>query len=80
MLRIGSIRWRGKCPKHPQFDPYTDGRGAIPGGCERCSQLADIQSLHTQMLAIMRRFAPPRPDRRQTTTEADLQTNLFEES
>jgi hypothetical protein len=80
MLRIGSVRWRGKCPKHPGFDPYFDGRGAIKGGCERCSLLADIQAVHTEMLGMMRRFAPPKTDRRLTAAAPDLQTNLFEES
>ena len=80
MLRIGSIRWRGKCPKHPRFDPYFDGRGAIRGGCERCSLLADIEALHTEMLAMMRRFGPPRPERNTGRPLADLQINLFEES
>lgn len=79
MLRIGSIRWRGKCPKHPGFDPYFDGRNAIKSGCERCILLADIQAIHAEMLAMMRRFAPPRPDRRATVARSDLQTNLFEE-
>jgi hypothetical protein len=80
MLRIGSVRWRGKCSKHPGFDPYFDGRGAIRGGCERCSLLADIQEQHTKMLATMRRFAPPKDERRAAAAAgSDLQANLFEE-
>jgi hypothetical protein len=79
MLRIGSIRWRGKCPRHPGFDPHFDGRGAIRGGCERCSLLADIQALHTEMLGMMRKFTPPRSDRRPAAANHNLQTNLFEE-
>jgi len=83
MLRIGSIRWRGKCSKHPGFDPYADGRGAIQGGCDRCSLLADIEHHHTQMLAMMRRFAPPKPERRanmkSNLTKSDSQRSLFEE-
>jgi hypothetical protein len=79
MLRIGSIRWRGKCSKHPGFDPYFDGRGAIKAGCERCALLADIEAHHTQMLAMMRRFSPPKPEQRRANAKADLQINLFEE-
>jgi hypothetical protein len=79
MLRIGSIRWRGKCPKHPAFDPYFDGRASIKGGCERCGLLADIEAHHSQMLAMMRRFTPPRPDQRRAGAASDLQINLFEE-
>jgi hypothetical protein len=59
MLKLGSVRWRGKCAKHPGFDPRLDGRGAIRGGCERCGVLADIHDLHARMLALMRTFAQP---------------------
>ena len=38
MLKIGTVRWRGKCPRHPRFDPYMDGRAAIRGGCEKCTR------------------------------------------
>lgn len=79
MLRIGSVRWRGKCHKHPAFDPYFDGRAGIKGGCERCSLLADIEARHTEMLALMRRFAPPKPDPRNPGPAPELQANLFEE-
>jgi hypothetical protein len=79
MLRIGSIRWRGKCPKHPLFDPYFEGRGAVAGSCERCALLADIEAHHRQMLALMRRFAPPKPDPRRPHAKSDLQIELFEE-
>ena len=79
MLRIGSIRWRGKCSKHPDFDPYLDGRGAIKGDCERCAMLADIEAHHTQMLALMRRFVPPKEVQRRTHLQPDSQIKLFEE-
>jgi hypothetical protein len=55
-----------------------DGRGAIKGGCERCTALVDIHNHHIQMLALMRGFSPPpkpKPKRRQ-----DLQINLFGET
>ncbi len=78
MLKLGSIRWRGKCSKHPGYDPYLDGRGAIRGGCERCGLLADIQTRHTEMLALMKRFAPAVPKRR-AEPHNNRQTSLFGE-
>jgi hypothetical protein len=79
MLKIGSVRWRGKCPRHPRFDPYMDGRGAIKSGCEKCTALVDIHTHHIQMLALMRGFAPPPKPKRRTAKAADLQENLFGE-
>jgi hypothetical protein len=77
MLKIGSVRWRGKCPRHPRFDPYMDGRGAIRGGCEKCTALLDIHTHHVQMLALMRSFAPPPQPRRHPEQTHDAQANLF---
>ena len=80
MLKIGSIRWRGKCPRHPRFDPYLDGRGAIKGGCEKCTALVDIHNHHVQMLALMRRFAPAQEGKRRPPAADDLQASLFGET
>jgi hypothetical protein len=77
MLKIGSIRWRGKCSRHPAFDPYTDGRGAIRGACSRCSELAEIQECHARMLTLMRGFAPPQLAKKRIDDTADLQESLF---
>ena len=81
MLKLGSIRWRGKCSKHPGYDPYLQGRGAIRGGCERCDLLADIHERHTELLAMMKRFAPQqaKPRRAGEMQDADRQTSLFGE-
>jgi hypothetical protein len=77
MLKIGSVRWRGKCPRHPRFDPYMDGRGAIRGNCEKCTALADIHNHHIQMLALMRVFAPAPRVARRPAAAPDLQASLF---
>lgn len=77
MLKLGSIRWKGKCSRHPAYDPYLEGRGAIRGGCERCELLAQILERHTELLAMMKRFHPP-PDRlRKIRDLNDSQGNLF---
>ena len=77
MLKIGSVRWRGKCSRHPMFDPYVDGRGAIRGGCPRCSALADIHECHQRMLAMMKVFAPVQPAIRKRPGGPDTQPGLF---
>ena len=79
MLKIGSVRWRGKCPRHPRFDPCLDGRAGIRGGCEKCTALVDIHNHHVQMLALMRRFAPPQETKRRAASTDHLQESLFGE-
>lgn len=79
MLKIGSVKWRGRCPRHPKFDPYLDGRAAIRNGCEKCIALCDIYSHHVQMLALMRGFTPPQVPKRRPPNPADLQASLFGE-
>ena len=77
MLKLGCIRFRGKCSKHPHFDPH-DGRGAIKGGCQTCEKLLDILAFHTRMLARMREFSPPKEMKRYRP-EDDGQMGLFTE-
>ncbi|MDP9053515.1 MAG: hypothetical protein M3N93_04325 [Acidobacteriota bacterium] len=80
MLKIGTVRWRGKCPRHPQFDPYMDGRVAIKSGCEKCTALVDIHSHHVQMLALMRTFVPPSRPKRRAEKMPNPQIDLFGEN
>ncbi len=77
MLKIGTVRWRGKCSKHPMFDPYTDGRGAVKGGCPRCNALADIHECHQRMVSLMRGFSPPVVRKKPSVPMDDLQESLF---
>jgi hypothetical protein len=77
MLKIGSVRWRGKCSKHPGFDPYTDAPGAVKGGCPRCAALVEINSCHQRMLTLMRGFTPPQSSRKPKAEPPDLQATLF---
>src|SRR5579864_4546849 len=58
MLKIGTVKWRGRCPRHPMFDPEADGPGAIRGGCSRCQELQTIFESHQRTLRLMRIFAP----------------------
>ena len=79
MLKIGSIRFRGKCTKHPSYDPYLDGPGGIRGGCDRCALLLEIMTRHTELLALMKRFAPPHINPNRNRRETGLQASLFGE-
>jgi hypothetical protein len=79
MLKIGNVRWRGKCSRHPMFDPYTDGRGAVKAGCQRCEALIDIHECHEKMLKLMRSFAPPPAVKKPVPTFFDeRQESLFD--
>ncbi len=79
MLKIGTVKWRGKCSRHPMFDPEADGPGAIRGGCTRCQDLQAIFDNHQKTLRLMRTFAPPStPQRRKSgQTDAERQQDLF---
>jgi len=77
MLKIGSVRWRGKCSRHPSFDPYTDGPGAIEARCQRCAALIEINALHERMLMLMRNFAPPQSSKTRQAKLSELQETLF---
>jgi hypothetical protein len=78
MLKIGVVRWRGKCSKHPTFDPFADGPGAVRGGCERCIALLEIHTHHQRMMALMKGFSPPM-QKKSATQRAfdDAQASLF---
>jgi len=81
MLKIGIVKWRGKCSKHPGFDPYLDGRGAVRGGCTRCEALVEIQECHQRMLSLMKQFNPPDPRKAgpKKGDDSHLQESLFDE-
>jgi hypothetical protein len=71
MLKVGSVRWKGRCARHPRYDPAVDGLGGIRGGCRRCEMLLEIWQHHSQMVRLIREFgtrdskAPPQDDGRQ---------------
>jgi hypothetical protein len=59
MLKIGTLRWKGRCGRHPHFDPH-DGEGAIRGACSRCYGLLEIHRQHVKLVEMMRAFGPVR--------------------
>ena len=70
MIRIGSVRWHGRCAKHPRYDPETDGLAGIRGGCRRCELLLEIWQQHARLVKLMREFGSPREGSK-TKQEAD---------
>lgn len=77
MLRIGNIRWKGKCRTHPLYNPAQEGEYAIKGGCPRCKLLLDIFQQHKKMVQMMREFAP-RDERPKKAAPEGTQTLLFD--
>jgi hypothetical protein len=79
MLKIGTVKWRGRCSRHPMFDPETEGPAAIRGGCPRCQDLQTIFDNHQRTLRLMRTFAPPASTepRKTANPDADRQQDLF---
>ncbi|MGH9665251.1 MAG: hypothetical protein ACRD9L_12580 [Bryobacteraceae bacterium] len=78
MLKIGTVKWQGKCPKHPMFDPESGGAGAIKGGCTRCQDLQKIFESHQRTLGLMRAYGPGQQARRRPAEPIDSrQQDLF---
>lgn len=70
MVKIGSIRWKGRCKKHPGYDPATDGLGGIRGGCRRCDLLLEIWTCHANLVRLMRQFGASYDEPRRAAASA----------
>jgi hypothetical protein len=77
MLKIGVVRWRGKCSRHPAFDPYSDGPSGMKGNCPKCLALAEINDCHQRMLALMRGFVPHVAKKKPADDFEERQASLF---
>ncbi len=79
MLKIGTVKWKGRCARHPMYDPDADGPGAIKGGCVRCQDLFTIYENHQRTLKLMRAFGSAVERRRQPAADpnAGRQQSLF---
>ena len=60
MLKIGHVKWKGSCGKHPKYDPATDGQAGIRGGCLRCEMLLEIHTEQAKLMRMLREFGPSR--------------------
>ena len=54
MLKLGTLRWKGRCARHPRYDPAFDGEGGVRGGCTRCLRLLEIHEQHERLVTMMR--------------------------
>jgi hypothetical protein len=78
MLKIGSIHWKGKCSKHPRYDPKIDGLGGVRGGCKRCELLLEIYNEHAKLVRLIRTFGAGREDRKPDEPAAGVQLSLLD--
>ena len=86
MLKIGSIRWKGRCSKHARYNPEEVGEGGVVGGCNRCLQLLEIYNSHKKTLGLLKIFGPmrdakPKPKAKPKNVDHpidDRQTSLFQ--
>jgi hypothetical protein len=79
MLKLGTLRWKGRCSRHPRYDPATDGEGGVRGGCTRCLRLLEIHEQHAKLVELMRGYGPMRERSRKMEKAAEArQRGLFD--
>ncbi len=79
MLKIGNVSWRGRCKKHPTYNPSEDGEGGIRGGCPKCYALLAIHHQHRDLMKSIREFGPVVERRKKPEARLeDRQTFLFD--
>jgi hypothetical protein len=49
-------RVKGKCSRHPRYNPEKDGRAGIRGGCSCCFSLYDLYQARLALDAAQREF------------------------
>ncbi|MDQ2839531.1 MAG: hypothetical protein M3Y72_00500 [Acidobacteriota bacterium] len=72
--------FRGRCPRHPQYNPATDAPAELDGNCQSCVALAAIHAAYQKLLSTVRTFPQKhreyptrrRPDAASTTTVSQL--------
>jgi hypothetical protein len=83
-LKIRTRRFQGRCARHKRYNPATDGRGGIRGGCARCGLLADIYETALRLNALIRKYNPSHDDLAKPASRAAApdprQLNFLDES
>jgi hypothetical protein len=77
-------RVKGKCGRHPRYNPEKDGRAGIRGACSCCFSLYDLYqariALDTAQREFIRRATPwarsRLPRRRETASEAEPSSDV----
>lgn len=54
MVKLGTVRFKGRCDRHPGFNPH-DGLGGVRGGCKRCQLLLEIHDSHSRLVELIRK-------------------------
>jgi hypothetical protein len=78
MLKIGSVKWKGRCGRHSTYNPEIDGLGGIRGGCHRCAMLLDIYEHHQKMVRLIREFGTREIPSQKATSVEDRQLSLLD--
>ena len=80
MVNLGTVRFKGRCSRHPGFDP-NDGPGGVRGGCKRCELLLEIFQTHARLVELMVRakneVAPPPVKAAAASADDERQIALF---
>jgi hypothetical protein len=79
MLKLGTVRFKGMCKRHPGFDPM-DGAGGVRGGCKRCELLLEIHNTHLRLVELIvkaKNGEGPALVRRTAAKEEIRQPSLF---
>lgn len=75
MLKLGTVRFKARCTRHPSFNPLLDGEVAIKGGCPKCHLLMDIFYAHQKLVRLMHQ-AKPDAERRKNEEAAAAENQL----
>jgi hypothetical protein len=78
VLKIANVRWKGRCSKHPKYDPRLDGEAGIRGGCQRCYALLAIYDQHHALMTALREFGSSAERKRAAVARPDNQPSLFD--
>ena len=77
MLKLGTVRFRAKCARHPRYNPALDGEAAIRGACPKCHILFDIFRAHRHLISLMQQVKDTSQSKTFATSAADHQLDLF---
>ena len=67
-MKIRSRVFNGRCAKHKRYNPATDGRGGIRGGCPRCELLFEIWETALKLNGLIRAYDPRYDDLKRPPT------------
>jgi hypothetical protein len=75
MLKVGTVRFHGKCTAHPDYNPAVDGAPASGASCPRCELLLSIYNTHGHLVHLMNKAAAMRTEEQSKRRLSFLQEN-----